>query len=87
VQVPEAATVPVTSEGTCVGTCWDNFQAPVTFTTSWTQYTLSFSQLTQLPWGTPATFNAAQIMGIEWIINQQPGATYDLWVGNVSFYP
>lgn len=87
VQVPEAATVPVTSGGACTGICWDNFQVPVTFTTSWTQYTLSFSQLTQLGWGTSASFTAAQIVGIEWIINHQPGATYDLWVGNVSFYP
>ena len=85
VQVATSATSPVSYGGACVSNCYDNFQEPVTFTGSWAQYTVYFSNLNQQGWGTPAVFDPSQLMTLQW--NLQGFGNYDLWIDDMAFVP
>jgi hypothetical protein len=81
--VPTKATDPAGNICTPAAKCNDHFGTTVNLTTSWTQVTVNFSQLQQLGWGTPATFQASQLYGVEFQFD--PNKTFDLWVDDISF--
>ena len=81
-QAPEVATQPLADGGTCTFNCSDSFQQSLNIGTTWTQYTVYFSNLRQEGWGAPAVFNSSQLTGLQWAM---PTGNFDLWVGDVSF--
>jgi hypothetical protein len=81
--VPTKATDPAGNLCSPAAKCNDHFGTTVQLTMSWTQVTINFSQLQQLGWGTPATFQASQVYGVEFQFD--PNKTFDLWVDDISF--
>lgn len=65
--------------------CYNHFGFYATFTTEWTRYYISFSQLTQEPgWGLQAkAFDPATIYEVIFAIPQN--AVFGLWIDDVTF--
>jgi hypothetical protein len=86
--IPE--TVLTTNGGDCVsgGTdpnCDSEFSFQITVpSTAWVQYYVPFAALAQSAGGT-VTFSAQQLLGVQFLV--APGAAFDVWVDDVSFYP
>jgi hypothetical protein len=56
----------------------------VTLTTTWTKYTVSFSQLLQQGWGHAGTaFDPASIYEVQFQI--PVNATFGIWIDDVAF--
>ena len=81
--VPTKATDPVGGICTPSTKCNDHFGETLNLTNSWTQVTVKFSDLAQQGWGTPATFQASQMYGVE--LQFDPNVNFDLWVDDISF--
>lgn len=89
VKVPQSTTAGTTEGGTCSSNCDNHFCSDVTtITTSWSLIQVPFSSLTQQPyWGTTVTWDPTSLIGVQYELdNSMFGATYDLWVDNLSFY-
>jgi hypothetical protein len=84
VQIPLVGTDPSGKEcgGATQGQCLDHFATQVTVTADWQQVKIPFSSLHQGGWGAPlASFNPAQILGIEW----STGVTsLDIWLDDLA---
>lgn len=66
--------------------CFDGFYAKVSATSSWKLYKIPFSMLKQQGFGNKAAdgmFHADKLHGVSFNLPMQ---TFDLWIGNVSFY-
>jgi hypothetical protein len=76
------------SGGVCspAAKCNDHYGSNLTLTTTWTEYTIAFSSLTQQGWGEVAPgFNAKQLMAIQF--QSGPGVSFDVWIDDISFKP
>jgi hypothetical protein len=63
--------------------CWDHFGTRMTFSTTWTKYSLTWSQLTQDGWGLLAkAFDSTSLYGI--IFEIPENATFGLWIDNLA---
>jgi hypothetical protein len=82
-QVAIPATHAVADGGDCVSKCYDHPSKHVALTSTWTQYHVPFSQLTQAGFGTPATYGGI-IMALNWV--SLAGPTLDFQVDEVAFY-
>lgn len=73
--------------GTCVtGKCSDHFGKTITLSTTWTAFTLDFSTLTQLGWGTPAgSFDASKVIAVQFQVDKS--TAFDFWVDDAAFTP
>jgi hypothetical protein len=71
---------------TKTGGCGDHFHALVDITTTWTLYSVNFSDLKQAGWGyvVPTGFDASAIYGVQWGIDS--GSPFDIWIDDVSFF-
>jgi hypothetical protein len=95
VDIPSVATEGAADGGTCVPTtlpCYDYHGVNVQVTTSWAQYYVTFSQLTQLGWGRPAALDLAHSMWIQFHYSPVIGtltnpASFDLWIDDIEFVP
>ncbi len=64
--------------------CYDHFGAYFSASSTWTQTTVLFSELTQQGWGNLApTFDAKSIYDVQFGVDA--GATFDLWIADLSF--
>jgi hypothetical protein len=87
VQVPIQATVPKSDPsggGTCTAVCNDHFYAQVSIGPGWQQYTVPFCTLSQKHFGTPATWDAMTVLGVQFAVN--PAPKFDYWIDDIGFY-
>lgn len=83
------ATTPVSQGGECPDdttnpNCNNQFSFQITApSTDWTEYVLPFTALTQ-KFGGSATWNPKFLNGVQFLVG--PGAAFDVWVDDVSFY-
>lgn len=77
-------TIPTADGGTCVGTCYDNFEFSIVLTNTWKSYPVPWSMLHQAGWGTVATFRSNQIKYLQFSF--AAGSSLDLYLDDVSFY-
>jgi len=83
VVLPNSQTHP--DGGLCGTNCWDHFGLDFTLTTTWQQYTLPFSSLTQQGWGTQfSVFDVSTIYDMEFRHSQN--VSYNVWIDNIEFY-
>jgi endoglucanase len=83
-KVPDGDTDP---DGKVCTECFNDFGEDLNLTTTWTKYTLSFAQLSQLQgWGSPhpSGIDPKKLYGVQWQVNT-PGSNYDLWIDEVEF--
>ena len=84
VKVPDRNTDP--TGGVCTS-CSNDFGVDLTLTTTWTKYTILFSSMTQQAgWGAPrpAKIDPTGVVAVQFQVTA-PGATYDIWVDDVTF--
>ena len=77
-------TIPTADGGTCIGTCYDNFEFAIVLTNTWKSYSVPWSMLHQAGWGTAATFRLNQIKYLQFSF--AAGTSLDLYLDEVSFY-
>ena len=77
------ATVPVAEGGTCMADC-DPHGKVLLLSDEWQQFTLEFDTLNQEGWGTPATWDASKVVGVQF----KAGANvdFDFRVDEMGFY-
>jgi hypothetical protein len=84
VKVPDVNTD--AAGGVCTS-CGNDFGTNLTLTTTWTQYTVRFSTLTQESGAgspRPPSIDATHLYGIKFQ-SQTKNATYDIWIDDVTF--
>ncbi|HVV53637.1 MAG TPA: hypothetical protein VHO06_28535 [Polyangia bacterium] len=84
VKLPDRNTDP--TGGVCTQ-CSNDFGADLTLTTTWTKYTILFANMTQQAgWGAPrpAAIDPTGVVAVQFQVTA-PGATYDIWVDDVTF--
>ncbi|KIG15206.1 hypothetical protein DB30_05906 [Enhygromyxa salina] len=77
------ATVPPEEGGTCEMDC-DPHGKVLLLSDEWQQFTLPFAQLNQEGWGTPAAWDAAKVVGIQFKVAKD--TNFDFWVDEIGFY-
>ncbi|MCA9680934.1 MAG: hypothetical protein KC457_01965 [Myxococcales bacterium] len=77
------ATVPPEEGGTCAANC-DPHGKILVLSDSWQQFTIPFNQLTQEGWGTPASWDASTLVGIQFKV--AANANFDFRVDEIGFY-
>jgi hypothetical protein len=64
--------------------CYDHYGYRVTLTSTWTKYTISYSQLAQEGWGHAGTaFDPASLYEI--LFQIPVGATFGIWIDDIAF--
>ena len=72
--------------GTCTGTkCSDHFGKAITISTAWTPITVTFAELAQQGWGTPATFDKSRVIAVQFQVDK--AIAFDFWIDDISFTP
>jgi hypothetical protein len=65
--------------------CDDHFGFAATFTTSWTQYSITFKEMTQLGWGKVGTaLDKGAVYGLQF--TAKPKLDVDLWLDQIEFF-
>jgi hypothetical protein len=77
------ATIPPEEGGTCALDC-DPHGKVLLLSEEWQQFTLPFDQLNQEGWGTPASWDANKIVGLQFKVAKD--VTFDFWVDEIGFY-
>jgi hypothetical protein len=91
VRLPIRDTTDKAQGALCATKCEDHFGKQVALTTSWAQYSLLWPQGTttngfaQAGWGYKATFDAATLVGVQFVVG--PGLAAEFWIDDVSFIP
>ena len=83
-KVPDSNTDP---DGKVCSACFNDFGKDLSLTEEWTRYAFSFAEMRQLSgWGAPhpPRIDEKKIYGVQWQVNQ-PGATFDISIDDVSF--
>jgi len=91
--IQTTATTPVENGGTCTSACFDGFGFSGTVPPGQFSFSGGFTwdQLVQQGFGTPATFDPATIMSIQWVVSYldfgQPASAddFDFTLGDVLF--
>jgi len=79
------ATTPTTADsGTCATLCEDHFNIKAALTTAWTQFTMPFATIMQDKFGTPATFDKAHILAVQFQVAQN--VKFDFSIDDITFY-
>jgi hypothetical protein len=81
-----ASDVNTAAEGKICKVCWNDFGKTIELTPTWTLYTLSFAELTQLESAAdprPAHLTPDKLFALAW--NAEPGSAFDFWIDQVSF--
>jgi endoglucanase len=84
VKVPDRNTDP--TGGVCTS-CFNDFGADLTLTTTWTKFTIPFSSMAQLAgWGAPrpAHIDSTGVLSVQFQVTA-PGAAYDIWIDDLTF--
>jgi len=83
VNFPIPGTVPPVNGGTCAEMCYDNFGTDIVLTADWVRYTLEWSELAQLGFGAPETFDPALLLQLQW--QDGSGEVVEIWVDDLAF--
>ena len=83
VSVATSATVSSDYGGSCELDCFDYHFFHIVPTTSWVRYQAPWTALKQKGWGTPAAFDSAGLMYVEFAFTDLP---FDFYVDDLSFY-
>lgn len=75
-------TLPLAEGGDCTSGCYDYHSTTLTLTPTWASYTVSWSQLGQAGWGTPATLLAGRVSSLQLTTDTMP---YDFSIDDVEF--
>jgi hypothetical protein len=88
VEVRTTATVGTAEGGSCTSLCGDHFGSNITLSSSWGLQSVSFAEIRQRNFGTPATFVAANTIGIQFLpmSGTATAASFDYGIDDVSFY-
>lgn len=76
-------TVPVAEGGECTKVCGDSHGAVIALTGEWQQFVIPFSTLKQQNWGTPAPWDPASVLSIQF---QAAVGSLDFWVDDIGLY-
>lgn len=76
-------TVPVVEGGECTKVCGDSHGAILSLTAEWQQFVIPFSTLKQQNWGTPAPWDPASVLSIQF---QAGIGSLDFWVDDIGLY-
>jgi hypothetical protein len=72
--------------GSCTGTkCSDHYGKAITLSTAWTPVTLTFGELAQQGWGTPATFDKSRVIAVQFQVDKS--TAFDFWIDDIAFTP
>ncbi|MFV8752902.1 hypothetical protein ACNOYE_20340 [Nannocystaceae bacterium ST9] len=77
------ATIPPEEGGTCAMDC-DPHGKVLLLSDEWQQFTLTFDDLQQEGWGTPASWDASKVVGLQFKVAKD--VEFDFWVDEVGFY-
>lgn len=77
------ATIPPEEGGTCAMDC-DPHGKVLLLSDEWQQFTLPFAQLQQEGWGTPASWDASKVVGLQFKVGKN--VEFDFWVDEIGFY-
>jgi hypothetical protein len=84
--VPDANT---DSSGTVCTTCSDYLGKNLTFTTSWQEFTVLYTDLSQVGFGVPkeTTLDASHLYGVQFQVSTKApaGEAFDVWVDDLYF--
>jgi hypothetical protein len=65
--------------------CDDHFGSNQTFTTTWTQYSVKFADLTQIGWGQSApAVDKTMLYGLQ--VTAKAKLEVDLWLDQIEFF-
>lgn len=66
--------------------CWNHFGKDLQLTTEWTEYKVTFAEMTQeAGWGQQfPTITPSKLIAVNWSIG--PGQAFDIWVDDVQFF-
>jgi hypothetical protein len=67
-KVTTAATVPAAGGGTCTDGCYDPHGKTIVASADWTTVEVKFSELVQGGFGTPAAFDPAAMIALQWTV-------------------
>ncbi len=81
--VNTGATSPPESGGYCKSGCYDSFGAPIALSNSWNEYAVSFYDLAQQGWGTPASFDPSELLTIQFQVSAYQA--FDFWIDDIEF--
>jgi hypothetical protein len=88
--VPDTNTDPEGGVCTPAAKCSDYLGKNLTFTTTWTEYTVYYTDLMQQGFGSPleTTLAAASIYGCQFQVSTMTtGAAFDVWIDDIYFIP
>lgn len=77
------ATIPPEEGGTCALDC-DPHGKVLLLTDEWQQFELTFDELNQEGWGTPAAWDASTVVGVQFKVGKD--VDFDFWVDEIGFY-
>lgn len=90
VQIPATTAKQTTADSaTCVSTtmCNDHYYIQVPVSTAWAQFTITFADSTtfkQEGWGTPATFDKAHLLGLQFQVKQ--AVDFNISLDDLTFF-
>jgi hypothetical protein len=84
---PNYSTCSSANASSANGCCYDDYGMDMVYTTSWTNYQLNFTALTQVGFGytPPAGFNPKSVSAIQWQFGET-SSNFDLWIDNITLY-
>jgi hypothetical protein len=77
------ATIPPIEGGTCALDC-DPHGKVLLLSDEWQQFTLTFDELNQEGWGTPAAWDASKVVGVQFKVGKD--VDFDFWIDEIGFY-
>jgi hypothetical protein len=83
VMLPISGTDPSGGKCSPSSKCDDHYSTTLTFSSTWTQYTVLFSQLAQQGFGTPVSWDPTQLLGVQFQVG--PSTTFDVWIDDIAF--
>jgi len=93
IKIPATTGTGPLSAGTCAAMCEDHYSQSVGANPDWTQVTVTFADSTrfkQAGWGTVATFDPANILGVQFQVDglttQTAPVAYDFSVDDLTFF-
>jgi hypothetical protein len=70
--------------GFCTTACFDHWGTSITLSSSWTTYTIYWTQLTSGTWGVPSmSFDPGGMFVIQWLF--PPSVTFDIYIDDIEF--
>jgi hypothetical protein len=80
-------TLPTQFGGDCTVGCNDYYNVQPTLTEQWKKYSFTWSQFSQMGFGTPVPFTNKNVVGLSFVFLGTPaGTAFDFWVDDIELY-